>query len=60
MEKNGLRIYLFFTGHRPLKIYICVEGLARICCGKYNLDIENIKNLFIHLNNVVINKKIHI
>ena len=56
-KKYDLRIYLFVTGHRPLKIYIYDEGLARICSEEYNLDITNLKNLYIHLTNVAINKK---
>ena len=56
-KKYDLRIYLFVTGHRPLKIYLYDEGLARICSEKYNVDIDKLKNLYIHLTNVAINKK---
>ena len=56
-KKYDLRIYLFVTGHRPLKIYIYEEGLARRSTEEYNLEIENLNNLYIHLTNVAVNKK---
>ena len=56
-KKYDCRIYLLVTSHRPLKIYIYSEGLARRATETFNLDINNLDNFFIHLTNVAVNKK---
>eukprot|EP00833_Pecoramyces_ruminatium_P014448 jgi/Orpsp1_1/1188480/evm.model.d7180000065170.1 len=56
-KKFDLRIYLLVTGHNPLKVYIYKEGFARISTEEYNLDLNDLNNLYRHLTNVSINKK---
>ena len=56
-RKYDCRVYLFVTSHRPLKIYVYNEGLARRATDPFNLDINNLDNFFIHLTNVAVNKK---
>ena len=56
-KKYDLRIYLLITGQSPLKIYIYNYGIVRRASNKYNLDLNNLKNQYIHLTNVAINEK---
>lgn len=44
------------AGARPLKAYQYVHGFARFCNAKYNTDMGDIDNPFIHLTNVAIQK----
>ena len=56
-KKFDLRLYTLVTGYAPLKIYLYNEGLVRFASENYNIDKRNLKNSFIHLTNVAINKK---
>ena len=56
-RKYDLRVYIFVTGHQPLKIYVYNEGVVRIATEQYNLDTSDLKNLYQHLTNVALNKK---
>jgi hypothetical protein len=56
-RKYDLRVYIFVTGHQPLKIYVYNEGVVRIATEQYNLDTSDLKNLYKHLTNVALNKK---
>lgn len=56
-KKFDLRIYILVTGHNPLKVYIYKEGFARIASDEFNLQLEDLSNLYRHLTNVSINKK---
>ena len=56
-RKYDIRIYCFVTGTKPLKIYVYNEGIVRIAVEKYDLNINDLDNLFKHLTNVAINKK---
>jgi len=56
-RKFDLRIYLLVTGHDPLKIYLFHKGLVRMSSEQYNLDLNDLDNLFKHLTNTSINKK---
>lgn len=55
-KKFDLRIYVLVTNYRPLKAYQYVHGFARFCNAKYNTDMGDIDNPFIHLTNVAIQK----
>jgi tubulin polyglutamylase TTLL1 len=55
-KKFDLRIYVLVTSYRPLKAYQYVHGFARFCNAKYNTDMGDMDNPFIHLTNVAIQK----
>jgi len=55
-RKFDLRLYLFVTGHNPLKVYLFHEGLARLSTSTYDLDLNDLDNLFKHLTNTSVNK----
>jgi tubulin polyglutamylase TTLL1 len=46
----------FDTSYRPLRVYQYCHGFARFCNAKYNTDMGDIDNPFIHLTNVAIQK----
>ena len=56
-RKYDLRVYIFVTGHQPLKIYVYNEGIVRIATEQYNLDTNDLTNLYKHLTNVALNQK---
>ena len=56
-RKYDIRIYCLVTGINPLKIYVYKEGIVRIAVEKYDLNINDLDNLYKHLTNVAINKK---
>jgi len=56
-KKFDLRVYLLVTGHDPLKIYIYKESFARMSSDEYDLELEDLDNVFKHLTNVSVNKK---
>jgi len=56
-RKYDLRVYILVTGHQPLKIYVYDEGIVRIATEQYNLDVNDLNNLYKHLTNVALNKK---
>jgi len=55
-KKFDLRIYVLVTSYRPLKAYQYVHGFARFCAAKYNSEMGEMDNPFIHLTNVAIQK----
>jgi tubulin polyglutamylase TTLL1 len=55
-KKFDLRIYVLVTSYRPLRVYQYCHGFARFCNAKYNTDMGDIDNPFIHLTNVAIQK----
>lgn len=42
--------------HRPLRVYLYVDGFARFCTPKYSSDAQELDNPFIHLTNVAVQK----
>eukprot|EP00602_Paraphysomonas_sp_CaronLab_P000522 CAMPEP_0185019658 /NCGR_PEP_ID=MMETSP1103-20130426/2264_1 /TAXON_ID=36769 /ORGANISM="Paraphysomonas bandaiensis, Strain Caron Lab Isolate" /LENGTH=436 /DNA_ID=CAMNT_0027550087 /DNA_START=74 /DNA_END=1381 /DNA_ORIENTATION=+ len=56
-KKFDLRLYVLVSSYRPLRVYLYAHGFARFCNSKYNNDLEDIDNPFIHLTNVAIQKK---
>lgn len=55
--KTDLRIHVLIASLDPLKIYIHKEGYLRLATSKYELpNLENSRNLFMHLTNWSLNK----
>ncbi len=50
-----MRIYVVVTSFNPLEAFIYQEGFARMSTQKYNLDVQDLSNNYIHLTNVAIN-----
>ncbi|KAK4474885.1 hypothetical protein MN116_000746 [Schistosoma mekongi] len=55
-KKFDLRLYVLVTTFRPLKVYIYKLGFCRFCTVRYNADVSELDNMFIHLTNVSIQK----
>ncbi|CAL8084000.1 unnamed protein product [Calicophoron daubneyi] len=55
-KKFDLRLYILVTSFRPLKAYIYKLGFCRFCTVKYNSDVTELDNMFVHLTNVSIQK----
>ena len=56
-KKIDLRLYALVTGYAPLKIYLYDDGIVRFASENYSLDQNSLRNSFIHLTNVCINRK---
>lgn len=55
-SKFDLRLYVFVTSFNPLRIYLYPDGLVRFATVKYNDDINNLSDRFMHLTNYSVNK----
>ncbi|XP_066927671.1 polyglutamylase complex subunit TTLL1-like isoform X2 [Clytia hemisphaerica] len=55
-KKFDLRLYVLVTSYRPLKCYMYKLGFCRFCTVKYNADVNELDNMFVHLTNVSIQK----
>eukprot|EP00795_Rhopilema_esculentum_P014337 gene14337-5379_t len=55
-KKFDLRLYVLVTSYRPLKCYLYKLGFCRFCTVKYNADVNELDNMFVHLTNVSIQK----
>mmetsp|Transcript_20030 Transcript_20030/g.79896 ORF Transcript_20030/g.79896 Transcript_20030/m.79896 type:complete len:307 (+) Transcript_20030:3-923(+) len=55
-KKFDLRLYVLVTSYRPLRVYQYAHGFARFCNVKYNSQVSELNNPFIHLTNVAIQK----
>ncbi|KAJ8614060.1 hypothetical protein CTAYLR_005822 [Chrysophaeum taylorii] len=55
-KKFDLRLYVLVTSYRPLRVYQYAHGFARFCNAKYNSQVSELNNPFIHLTNVAIQK----
>lgn len=55
-KKFDLRLYVLVTSCRPLKCYLFKPGFCRFCTVKYNADVSELDNMFVHLTNVSIQK----
>ncbi|KAF5399205.1 Tubulin tyrosine ligase like 1 [Paragonimus heterotremus] len=55
-KKFDLRLYILVTSFRPLKAYVYKLGFCRFCTVKYNSDVTELDNMFVHLTNVSIQK----
>ncbi|XP_067937487.1 polyglutamylase complex subunit TTLL1-like [Watersipora subatra] len=56
-KKFDLRMYVLVTSFRPLKCYMYRLGFCRFCTVKYNANVNELDNLFVHLTNVSIQKQ---
>mmetsp|Transcript_35286 Transcript_35286/g.45277 ORF Transcript_35286/g.45277 Transcript_35286/m.45277 type:complete len:401 (+) Transcript_35286:88-1290(+) len=52
-KKFDLRLYALVTNFSPLTVWMHRTGFARFTNTRYNNDIKNIENMFVHLTNVV-------
>ncbi|CAH8633542.1 unnamed protein product [Schistosoma bovis] len=55
-KKFDLRLYVLVTSFRPLKTYVYKLGFCRFCTVRYNSDVSELDNMFVHLTNVSIQK----
>eukprot|EP00050_Salpingoeca_kvevrii_P007748 m.298326 g.298326 ORF g.298326 m.298326 type:complete len:403 (+) comp13833_c0_seq1:294-1502(+) len=55
-KKFDLRLYVLVTSYRPLKAYMNREGFCRFCTVKYNANMTDLDNMFVHLTNVSLQK----
>ncbi|XP_064634359.1 polyglutamylase complex subunit TTLL1-like isoform X2 [Lineus longissimus] len=55
-KKFDLRLYVLVTSFRPLKCYMYKLGFCRFCTVKYNANVNELDNMFVHLTNVSIQK----
>lgn len=56
-KKFDLRLYVLIRGVDPVEAYLYDEGLARFCTHIYKKpDHTNIKDLYMHLTNSILNK----
>ena len=56
-KKYDLRLYVLVTGLKPLRIYLNQEGLIRIASRNFSLDMNNIKDRYVHLTNTGVNSQ---
>lgn len=55
-KKFDLRLYCLVTSFKPLKAYMYTQGFARFASVRYNNDLSDVDNLYMHLTNVSIQK----
>lgn len=55
-KKFDIRLYTLVTSFSPLKVYQYREGFARFTNTRYNNNKNSIKDSFIHLTNVAVQK----
>lgn len=56
-KKFDLRLYVLVTSFRPIKCYMYRLGFCRFCTVKYNANVNELDNMFVHLTNVSIQKE---
>eukprot|EP00892_Ulva_mutabilis_P002744 jgi/Ulvmu1/12470/UM009_0122.1 len=56
-KKFDLRLYALVLSYSPLKVYLHRGGFARFSAVRYTNDRESMKDLYVHLTNVAIQKK---
>ncbi|XP_026677554.1 probable tubulin polyglutamylase TTLL1 [Diaphorina citri] len=55
-KKFDLRLYVLVTSFRPLKCYLFKLGFCRFCTVKYDKNITELDNMYVHLTNVSVQK----
>jgi len=55
-KKFDLRLYVLVTSFRPLKVYLYKLGFCRFCTAKYDSNVQELANLYVHLTNVSVQK----
>jgi Tubulin-tyrosine ligase family len=56
-KKFDLRLYALVLSYSPLKVYLHRGGFARFSGVRYTVDKDSMKDLYVHLTNVAIQKK---
>ncbi|XP_037927671.1 probable tubulin polyglutamylase TTLL1 [Teleopsis dalmanni] len=56
-KKFDLRIYVLVTSFRPLKVYQYKSGFCRFCTAKYDTSETNLRNKYMHLTNVSVQRR---
>jgi len=56
-RKFDIRFHVLVTSHNPLKVYIHSNGWVRISSEYYDLNLENLDNIYKHVTNISLNKK---
>lgn len=57
-KKFDLRLYVALTSLDPLRVYVCREGLVRVCTNTYSKpDKKDVNDTFAHLTNYSVNKR---
>jgi tubulin polyglutamylase TTLL1 len=55
-KKFDLRIYALVTSYRPLRVFFHEDGFARFTNARYNNDVTDLDNMYVHLTNVAVQK----
>lgn len=55
-KKFDLRIYVLVVSYIPLTIYVYRSGFCRFTGTRYNENVTDLSNLFMHLTNVAVQK----
>jgi len=55
-KKFDLRLYVLVTSYSPLTVYIYRSGFARFSSYRYNTNVKNLGDTFVHLTNAAIQK----
>ena len=55
-KKFDLRLYVLVTSYQPLTVFMYRSGFARFSMFRYNTDISNLGDTFVHLTNAAVQK----
>ena len=55
-KKFDLRLYVLVTSYAPLTVYMYRSGFARFSLYRYNTDVANLGDTFVHLTNAAVQK----
>ncbi|KAL5965220.1 putative tubulin polyglutamylase TTLL1 [Taenia solium] len=55
-KKFDLRMYVLVTSFRPLRCYVNKLGFCRFCTVRYDKKESELRNMFVHLTNISIQK----
>ena len=55
-KKFDLRLYVLVTSYAPLTVYMYRAGFARFSLYRYNTDLSNLGDTFVHLTNAAVQK----
>ena len=55
-KKFDLRLYALVTSYTPLQVYVYRNGFARFSSFRYNSNVKNIGDSYVHLTNAAVQK----